>query len=60
MAIWERALGGSRERNVRAVLPERALKGENVVRTEVMYFVSILAYGLFDAMRVREDDGHWG
>lgn len=43
MAMVERALGGSRARKLRAVLPVRALKGEKVVRTAVRYFVIILA-----------------
>ena len=42
----ERALGGSRARKLRAVFPERALKGENVARTVVMYLVSILLLGV--------------
>ena len=45
MAIVERAFGGSKARKLRAVLPERPLKGEKVARTEVMYFVSIF-YGV--------------
>ena len=42
MAIVERAFGGSKARKLRAVLPERALKGEKTALTEVMYLVSIL------------------
>ena len=42
MAIVERALGGSRARKLRAVLPERALKGEKFVVMEVRYFVIML------------------
>lgn len=41
MAIVERALGGRRARKLRAVFPERALKGEKVVVTEVMYLLII-------------------
>lgn len=43
MLIVERAFGGRRARKFRAVLPERALKGEKVAVTEVRYFVSIVA-----------------
>lgn len=41
IAMVERAVGGSRARKLRAVLPARALKGEKVACTAVMYFVSI-------------------
>ena len=41
MAIVDRALGGSKARKLRAVLPERALNGEKVARTDVIYLVSI-------------------
>lgn len=37
-----RALGGSRARKLRAVLPDFGLKGEKAVATEVRYLVSIL------------------
>jgi hypothetical protein len=43
MAMVERALGGSRARKLRAILPVRGLKGEKLVVTEVMYLVIILA-----------------
>lgn len=43
MAMVERALGGRRARKLRAVLPERALKGEKEVVTEVMYLLIIVA-----------------
>ena len=43
MAIVDRALGGSCARKLRAVLPERGLKGEKAVVTAVRYFVIILA-----------------
>lgn len=42
MLIVERAFGGRDARKMRAVLPERELKGEKVAVTEVMYFVSML------------------
>lgn len=42
MAILDRALGGSRARKLRTVLPVRALKGENTVETEVIYLVIML------------------
>ena len=43
IAIVERAFGGSKAKKLRAVLPERALNGENDAVTPVMYLVSILA-----------------
>jgi len=43
MAIVERALGGSRARKLRAVLPDLGLKGEKAVATEVRYLVSMVA-----------------
>ena len=43
MAMVERALGGRRARKLRAVFPERPLKGEKVARTEVIYLVSMLS-----------------
>lgn len=42
MAIVVRALGGSIARKLRAVLPERALKGEKLAETEVRYLVNML------------------
>lgn len=42
IAIVERALGGSKARKLRTVLPDRALKGQNDAVTFVKYFVSIL------------------
>ena len=62
MAIMDRALGGSKARKLRAVLPERALNGEKVALTEVIYFVSISdiankAWDLFytDVWELKED-----
>lgn len=43
MVMVERALGGSRARKLRAVLPDLGLKGEKAVATEVMYLASIFA-----------------
>lgn len=45
MLIVLRALGGRRARKLRAVLPERGLKAEKTVFTDVMYLVSMLAKG---------------
>lgn len=45
MVMVLRALGGRSARKFRATLPERALKGEKVVRTPVRYLVSILDGG---------------
>lgn len=42
MAIVERAFGGRRARKLRAVFPERGLKGEKAAVTPVMYLVIIL------------------
>lgn len=42
MVIRVRAFGGSSARKVRAVLPDRALKGEKLVATEVMYLVNMV------------------
>lgn len=57
MAIVDRALGGSCARKLRAVLPERGLKGEKAVVTAVRYFVIILA--LFVGGYVVEREGRW-
>ena len=43
IAIVDRAFGGRLARKLRAVLPERGLKAEKVVVTEVRNFVIILA-----------------
>lgn len=42
MDMVERALGGSRARKLRAVLPLRGLKGEKVVVMPVRYLVSMV------------------
>jgi hypothetical protein len=42
---------------MRAVLPERPLKGEKVVRTEVMYFVSMSARSGRKGMKCELVDG---
>ncbi len=52
MVIVDRALGGSRARKLRAVLPDRLLKGENLALTEVMNLVSIAAMA---PARIRAD-----
>lgn len=55
MLIVERALGGSRARKFRTVLPDLGEKGEKVVVTEVRYLVSIAATG--GGMGVLKGDG---
>ncbi len=42
MAMVDRALGGSKARKLRTVLPERALKGEKAVVTPVRYLVNMM------------------
>lgn len=57
MAMVERALGGRRARKLRAVLPERGLKGEKEVVTPVMYLLIISARVLLSGREMAMDCG---